>query len=210
MNQDAELESARDVDAERVALIWVDGEQAIIAHWQTEPTIERIASGVPPKRPAVGSVRRGPARPSGGGRVPGHGTEGRHLDGMRRYLADLVARATEFEVVEIVGRGPAPEQLAASMRRLAAARNEPLDVAVRRVARRPTERQMLARLRVLADKELPRRSSGPYGGDEPQATAASGKALPPPPIGGRARRRLPERREIELEVELMLADDPTD
>jgi hypothetical protein len=208
MNLEPEPRPHPDADAERVALIWVDGEGAIIARWQDEPIIERIASGVPPKRPAVGSVRRGPARPSGGGRVPGHGTEGRHDDRMRQYLADLVTRSAEFGVVEIVGRGPIPDRLAASMRRLAAARDEALEVAVRRVGRRPTERQMLARFRVLADKELPRRSSGPYGGAEPQATAASGKALPPQPIAGRPRRRLPERREIELEVELMLADDP--
>ena len=201
--------AGRDDDAEDVALIWVDTEQAIIAHWQGEPTIERIASGVPPKRPAVGSVRRGPARPAGGGRVPGHGTEGRHLDAMRRYLADLVERTAEFEVVEIIGRGTTPDRLAESIRRLADARNEPLRVEVRRVSRRPTERQMLARLRVISDKELPRRSGGPYGG-KPPATAASGKALPPTPPGGRRRRWLPERRDIELEVELMLADDPDD
>ena len=133
--------AGRDDDAEDVALIWVDTEQAIIAHWQGEPTIERIASGVPPKRPAVGSVRRGPARPAGGGRVPGHGTEGRHLDAMRRYLADLVERTAEFEVVEIIGRGTTPDRLAESIRRLADARNEPLRVEVRRVSRRPTERR---------------------------------------------------------------------
>jgi hypothetical protein len=210
VNRDGALEAAHEVDPERVAVIWVDGDGAILATWQDEPIVERIASGVPPKRPPVGSVRRGPARPADGGRVPGHGTEGRHLDRMRAYLADLVMRAAAYSVVEIVGRGPVPDRLEASLRRLAEARNEPVAVSVRRAARRPTERQMVARLRSLTGQGLPRRSSGPYGGDEPPATAASGKVLPPPPIGGRPHRRLPERGEIDLEVELMLADDPVD
>ena len=94
-----------DIDPERIGSIWVDAERAMIARWRGKPVVERLESGVPPKRPAVGSVRRGPARPAGGGRVPGHGTEGRHRELLRRYLADLAGRLGDLDVVEVAGRG---------------------------------------------------------------------------------------------------------
>jgi hypothetical protein len=198
-----------DVDPERVGLIWMDAERAMIARWRGEPVVERVESGVPPKRPAVGSVRRGPGRPAGGGRVPGHGTEGRHLELSRRYLADLAGRLADLDVVEVAGRAMVHEQFAALLRRLAARGNGVVDVTTRRASRRPTERQLAARLREMLGAQHPRRTVGSYRWTGPQATAASGRILPPD-RGGRRNpkpRHLPERREIELEVEMMLADD---
>lgn len=123
-----------DVEPERVGLVWMDAEQAMIARWRGEPTVERLASDVPPKRQAMGSVRRGPARPSGGGRVPGHGTEGRHRDLLRRYFADLVGRVADLDVIEVTGRGLPYRQFAELFRQLASRRNADVEVRTRRMS----------------------------------------------------------------------------
>ena len=149
-----------DVEPERVGLVWMDAEQAMIARWRGEPTVERLASDVPPKRQAMGSVRRGPARRSGGGRVPGHGTEGRHRDLLRRYFADLVGRVADLDVIEVTGRGLPYRQFAELFRQLASRRNADVEVRTRRMSRRPTEPQLAARLREMVGEQLPRRTAG--------------------------------------------------
>jgi hypothetical protein len=199
-----------DVDPERVGLVWLDAERAMIARWRGAPVVERLESGVPPRRAAVGSVRRGPARPAGGGRVPGHGTKGRHRELLRRYFADLAVHLADLDIVEVAGRGQAYEQLADLLRRLAARREGDVDVTTRAAARRPTERQVMARLREMVGAPLPRRTRGPYRATGPQPTGASGSPAPSPNGGSRSQdpRHLPERREIDLEIEMLLADDP--
>lgn len=200
-----------DVDPDRVGLVWMDAERAIIARWRGEPALERLESGVPPKRQAVGSVRRGPARPSGGGRVAGHGTEGRHLELLRRYLADLAGRTGDLDVIEVAGRGLLFEQFADLLRRLAARGDGDIEVLTRRVSRRPTERQLAARLREIVGAQPPRQTYGSYRWTGLQPTGPSGRLTPA--VHGAPRkvksRYLPERREIELEVEMMLGDDTT-
>lgn len=192
-----------ETDPERVGLVWMDAERAVIARWREEPVVERLESGVPPRRTAVGSIRRGPARPASGGRAAAHRTEGRHLELMRRYLADLAERVADLDVVEVSGRGQPHARFADLLRRLAAHSSGPQQVTSRSTSRRPTDPQLIARLRKLTDEELPRRTSGPYRTPEPDPADkrhGTTRRNPKP-------RRLPERREIDLEVEMMLADD---
>jgi hypothetical protein len=194
-------------DSERIGLVWMDAERALIAYWRDEPVVERIESGVPPKRTAVGSVRRGPARPASGSHRAAHRTEGRHVELMRRYLADLAERLADLDQVEVSGRGQPHARFAELLERLGAQAGGSLVVTTRSTARRPTEPQLIARLRKLADQELPRRTSGPYRDPLPDPEASR----PARPAAARRNprpRRLPERREIDLEVEMMLADEP--
>ncbi len=183
----------------------------MIALWRDGPVVERLESYVPAKRPAVGSVRRGPARPAGGGRAPGHGTEGRHRELLRRYLADLAERLADLDVVEVAGRGLVHEQFADVLRGSAARGQGDIEVITRRASRRPSERQLAARLRELLGAQLPRRTRGSHRWTEPQPVAASGKLLPPDSVDRHRPkpRHLPERREIELAVEMMLAGEAT-
>ncbi len=206
---------AQAVDPERVGLVWMDAERAIIVRWRGEPVVELFESGVPPRRTAVGSIRRGPARPSGGGHLAEHRSEGRHLEGMRHYLADLAERLADLDVVEVSGRGRPHDRFAELLGRLATHAGSDVAVTSRTTSRRPTERQLMARLRKLADEELPRRTQGPYR--EPDAALATGPQHGRPGrtaaavAPGRRHpkpRRLPERREIDLEVEMMLASEP--
>jgi hypothetical protein len=194
------VSEVQDLDPEGVGLVWMDGEGASIVRWDGEPVVERIESGVPPNRPAAGSVRRGPARPSGGGRVPGHGSEGRHLEEMGRYLGDLAEKLADLDAVEISGRGRPHEQLAELLERLAQRSGEPFQVTTRSLSRKPTNRQLMARLRELVGRELPRRPVGSYPGSGPVPADPEATTQRP-----RRPRHLPEQREIGFEVQMMLS-----
>ena len=196
-----------EADPERVGVIWIGTEQAVIAQWDGEPVVEHIESGVTPRRRAVGSVRRGPARPQGGGRVMGHGTKTKHDDELRRFLSDISARVDGLTVVEVAGRGAIPERFADLLRRDAEQRNEHLDVTSRALSRRPSDAQLIARLRRLADRELPRKRVGRYRLPPVGPTTKTGKPLRP---GGGRRTlrpaRAPEWKEIDEELEAILSE----
>ena len=198
-------------DREGVGLVWIGANRAVVARWSGEPTLEHLDSAVSPKRRGVGSVRRGPARPSGGGRVAGHGTENRHEQELRQFLADLVGRLGDLDAVEVVGRAQHHERLADLLRRLADRRNADTVVTTRTLSRRPSDKQLEARLRKLVGADLPRRNIGRYRLRASGPTTATGRPLRPA-AGRRTLRppRLPERREIDQEVESMLAEGPWD
>lgn len=193
---------------EEVGLIWIDARHAAVVTWDGAPVVRWIDSDVPVRRKAAGSVRRGPARPGGGGRVGGHGTQGRYLEEMRRYLAEVAETAAGLDYVEVSGRGPVHEQFADLLRGLSDRTDHGVSVAVRPLARRPSERQLVARLRKLVHREPPRVSSGPYRPLPPERTA-SGRVRTPTrdDLPNQKPRHLPERQEIDREVEMMLAED---
>ncbi|HET7830087.1 MAG TPA: hypothetical protein VFL03_11040 [Candidatus Limnocylindrales bacterium] len=195
-------------EPQRIGTVWIDGRGAVVGRWDDEPVTEEIASGVPPKRRAVGSVRRGPARPFGGGRIGGTGTEGQHVEEMRRFFGSVAERVADLDMVEVSGRGPAHERFAALLRQLSEDGDGELEVVARPLARRPTPRQMAARLRALASEPLPRRTRGPFRAADAERDA-SGRVRPPGPEQFRnpRPRHLPERDEIELQLRMMLSDD---
>ncbi len=197
------------ISPEDVGLVWVDARNAVLARWDGgEPTLEMIQSGVPRRRKAAGSVRRGPARPFGGGRVGGHGTENRRRTNMRRYFSEVAEKLADLDHVEVIGRGLPHQKFAELLSRLAEKHNNGLTVETQALTRRPSERQLAARLRSLVGRPLPRRTSGPYQ-PLPPPTQASGRIKPPSreDLPKQKPRHLPERKEIDLEVEMMLAGD---
>jgi hypothetical protein len=200
-------------DPEQAGLVWMDTQRAMIALWNgEEPTVEWLASGVPPRRKAVGSVRRGPVRPEGGGRVGGEGTETRHLELLQQYLGELTERLADLDAIEVIGRGHAHERLAELLRTLSASGADDVTVTTQTVSRRPSERQLMARFRKLVGRELPRRTRGPYGGPAAPPTDASGRVRTPTAAERRRNpkpRHLPEREHIDHEIEMMLADEPS-
>ena len=199
------------VDPDRVGLVWIGADRAVIARWNGEPSLEHLESAVSPKRRGVGSVRRGPARPSGGGRVAGHGTENRHDEDVRRFLTEVVSHLGDLDEVEVVGRGHHHERLADLLQRLATRRNADLGVTTRGLSRRPSDKQLSARLRKLVGAEQPRRRTGRYRLPGQEPTSQTGRPLPAA-AGRRTLRppRVSERHEIDEAVEAMLADGPWD
>ena len=198
-------------DPEEAGLVWMDTQRAMIALWDgEEPAVTWLESGVPPRRKAVGSVRRGPARPEGGGRVAGEGTVTRHLVHLQRYFGELTERLADLDVIEVIGRGHAHEQFAELLRTLSASGADDVMVTTQSVSRRPSERQLMARLRKLVARELPRRTSGPFDGPAPLPTDASGRVRTPTAAELRRNpkpRHLPERAHIDHEIEMMLSDE---
>lgn len=197
----------RKVEPEAAGLVWIDAQRAVIARWGDEPVLERLESGVPPMRRAAGSVRRGPARPEGGGRVGGHGTEGRHRELTHRFFGEVAERLADLDVVEVSGRGQVHEQFAELLEKLVQKGDGEPEVTTRALSRRPSDRQMAARLRKLVGEQLPRRQVGPYRPVDP-ARDASGRVSAPSRADLRnpTRRHLPEREHIDLEIEMMLDD----
>ena len=194
-----------------VGLVWIGADRAVVVRWEDEPTVEHLDGGVPPKRRGAGSVRRGPARPSGGGRVPGHGTEERHEQELRRFLSEVLVRLDGLEAVEVIGRGLHPERLADLVRHVAARRNAHTAVTTQTLSRRPSDNQLKARLRRLVGEQLPRRRVERYRLPAPEHATPTGRPLTPA-AGRRTLRppRVSEQREIDEEVEAMLADEPWD
>jgi hypothetical protein len=94
-----------EIDPEQAGLVWIDAQRAVIVRWEDEPVLDKLESGVPPKRRAVGSVRRGPARPHGGGRVGGHGTAGRHRELLGQFLGEVAERLADLDVVDVRAAG---------------------------------------------------------------------------------------------------------
>jgi hypothetical protein len=211
MSEGQSVARDRDVDPERIGLVWISTQRAVIVRWDGEPVVEQIDSGVTPRRRAVGSVRRGPARPEGGGRVPGHGTKSKHDEELRRFLTDVSSRLAGLQAVEVAGRGTVPDRFAEYLRRLAGQRSEDIDVTTRALSRRPSEAQLTARLRRLADRELPRRRVGRYRLPAGGPTTPTGRPLRP--AAGRRTLRpapTPEWRDIDEQLESMLAELPGD
>ena len=198
-----------DIDPERIGLVWMDAEQAMIARWRGEPSVERLESDVPPKRPAMGSVRRGPAGHRVAGAYPVTAPKGATASFASvpcrpcRALADL-------DVVEVAGRGLLHEQFADLLRRLATRRNGDVEVTTRRASRRPRSANWRLDCGKCSVQQLPRRTRGSNRGPGRQQRPRRGDSR-----AGQQRtwhnpkhRPLPERREIELEVEIMLANNP--
>ncbi|HET8587627.1 MAG TPA: hypothetical protein VFM74_07105 [Candidatus Limnocylindria bacterium] len=193
---------------EDAAVVWIDARHAVVVRWDDEPVLEWIDSDVPARRRAVGSVRRGPARPHGGGRVAGHGTENQYIGRMRQFFSEVADRLADLDHVEVAGRGLPHQEFAALLNQLADKSNNELTITTRPLTRRPSERQLAARLRRLMGRTLPRRTSGPYR-RLPTATTASGgsRSATRADLRNQKPRHLPEREEIDLEVEMMLAGD---
>jgi len=196
-----------EVDPERVGLLWIGADQAVIVRWDDEPVVEHVPSGVTPRRRPAGSVRRGPARPEGGGKVHGHGTEAKHERELRQFLQTVAGRLSGMDAIEVAGRGTLPDRFAELVRRYGTGRDEPLDVTTRVMARRPSDAQLKARLRKLTDTELPRRRVGRYR--LPAQGTATRTGRPLRPAAGRRTLRpaaVPEWRDIDQQVEAMLRE----
>lgn len=192
-----------------VAVVWVDERRAVVVRWDEEPVVEHIESGVPQRHRQAGSQRRGPARPQGGGKVHGSGTEREHEVDVRRYLVELASPLTSFSEIQVLGRGGLHQRLAELLLRLGEREHQPVAVTTVPLSRRPSDRQLVARLRRLAGAELPRTRVGRYRLPTRGPTTPTGRPLSPS-AGRRTLRppRLLEREAIAEELEQMLADEP--
>jgi hypothetical protein len=142
-----------------VTLVWIDSDRAIVGHCsghETDTLTEVLVSDVPAHHRSTGHIRHDPERHGGGG-VAADLIERTREEHLRRFVNQVAERIAD-EPVEIVGPGTVREHLARRLRERDVARSLARPIAT--VASGPlTERQFLARLRLLAGRPAPRRRS---------------------------------------------------
>jgi hypothetical protein len=138
-------------------VIWIDSRDAILARWDgTDTRIIRLRSDVPVHRRSSVHVTHHPAVPHGGGVAPQTNGEGRRLEHLAHFLRAVADQVDPYDAVDVMGPGTVHMRLAALLREDDATqhRERPLTSTP---APPLTERQILARLRNLAGRQLRRR-----------------------------------------------------
>jgi hypothetical protein len=144
-------------------LVWIDGEGAVLARWDGDATVRRIAAGIPPRHRSVGHIHRDPAVRHGGGGPVEDRIERVRAQREKAFLAKVEAAVPPEDEVTIIGPGVIREHLA---RRMAASdrhHHRPRHITCE-PADNLTEHQIVARLREIAGETLPRRESRPGEG----------------------------------------------
>ncbi len=139
-------------------LVWVDSRTAILARWDgTDTALRHIRSDVPVHRRSTGHVTGAASSAAhAGGLAPLGDGEARRLEHLARFLRRVADAVDPFDAVEVTGPGTVPERLATLLRDADAAARRAREISVT-AADHLTDRQLLARLRVLAGVTLPRR-----------------------------------------------------
>ncbi len=141
--------------AQASVLVWIDGEEAILARWDGGSRIERISSDVPPHHVSTGRVRHDPSVRHGGGGAAQDRIERDRVGHLRAYLVDVARLIGPHEDVEILGPGTVREELARLLMEddLEHGRRRVVDSAA---SSRLTDRQLIARLRDRMGEPAPR------------------------------------------------------
>jgi len=144
--------------SDRLTLVWLDADEAVILRWAGGPTTVRVVSDVPAHRRSTGHVRIDPAIRHGGGREQ-DAHEPHRIEHLRRYLHEVAERIAPEDDVEILGPGTVREHLERLLRDDDRAHGRTRTV---RGAPSPplTPRQLLARLRAGAGAAPPRGMPG--------------------------------------------------
>lgn len=160
-------------------LVWIDARRAVIARWRDgKAGIEHVESDVPAHHRATGHIRHDPAIRHGGGSSQAAG-EPHRLEHLDRFVDRIAGRVAPDDHLLILGPGTVRHRLAqvvrASDERHARSRSVACEPAPRL-----TDRQLLARLRHLADADPRRRSVGAYRWTGPTVQHLPGESEPVP------------------------------
>jgi hypothetical protein len=140
----------------RANVIWVDGRQAIVAFWVGYPIVSAFAADIPARHRSTGHLRHDPAVRHGGGGVPDDRIARERAGHVARHLGRVAGAVPTTGPVLVLGPGELGEMLGARLRTAdrRAHRQRPVDV---KASGPLTERQLVARLRVLAGAPPKRR-----------------------------------------------------
>jgi hypothetical protein len=145
----------------RMTLVWIDADGASIVRWPEGTKVTRLASEVPPHRKSTGHVRHEPAV-GHGGVAPQDAGERRRNEHLRRFIATVADAVEADDEIAVLGQGTVFEGLARLLadRDRAHARTRAIHV---ETSKRLTDRQLVARVRVLAGAPPQRRAVGTAG-----------------------------------------------
>jgi len=145
----------------RMTLVWIDADSASIVRWPGGKDVERIDSEVPAHRRSTGHVRHEPSV-GHGGVAPQDAGERHRNEHLRRFIATVADAVEADDEVAVLGQGTVFEGLARLLadRDRAHARARVVHV---ETSKRLTDRQLVARARVLAGAPPNRRAVGIAG-----------------------------------------------
>lgn len=156
------------------ALVWIDARDATVVRWHGPgAAVQRLLSEVPAHHHATGNVRQAAPGCPGGGAQPRAAGEQHRVEHLTRFIAEVVERIPPDDDVLILGAGTVREQL--TRRLVESDRHHGRSRSVRGEASgRLTERQLVARVRILAGVEPRRR-------DTSHRRRVVTRSMPPPP-----------------------------
>jgi hypothetical protein len=157
-------------------LVWIDAREAVIVRWQDDRArLERVESEVPAHHRTTGHVRHDPTVRHGGGGSPQTADEPHRLEHLERFVREVAHRLAPDDDLLIIGPGTVHERLERHLSESDRHHGRHRDIACE--ASPPlTDRQLIARLRVFAGAEPPRRTVGACRWSEPPAHRPSGQA----------------------------------
>lgn len=152
----------RTIADSRDILVWIDANEAVILRWtHGDAIVEHIGSDVPRSVRSTGQVRHAPGIRHGGGAVTAS-AERHRAEHLTRFVAGIADRLPPDADVTIVGPGRVRDQLRRRLDTLDHGRPQPRRIASG-PADRETDRQLVARLRVIVDAAPARRQVGVTG-----------------------------------------------
>jgi hypothetical protein len=149
-------EASATLPPSRANVIWVDGRKAVVGHWVGYPIVAAFAADIPARHRSTGHIRHDPAVRHGGGGVPDDRIARERAGHVARYLDRVAGAVPTTGPVVVLGPGELGEMLGARLRTAdrRAHRERPVDV---EPSGPLTERQLVARLRVLGGAPPKRR-----------------------------------------------------
>ena len=141
-------------------LVWIDAREARLITWVDDAAqVEHLLSDVPAHRSSTGHVRHDPSFRHGGGGSPQTAGDPRRLEFLARFVDEVAGHIQDTNHVKILGPGETRERLADVLRandRHHGVHREVVDEA----SDRPTQPQLIARLRELVGAAPRRRRAG--------------------------------------------------
>jgi hypothetical protein len=140
----------------RATVVWIDGRQAIVGHWVGYPIVAGFVADIPSRHRSTGHIRHDPAVRHGGGGVPDDRIARDRAGHVSRYLDRVADAIPPAGPILVLGPGEIGEQLGARLRAADQHANRARPIDVERSGPL-TERQLVARLRVLGGSPPKRR-----------------------------------------------------
>jgi hypothetical protein len=158
-----------------VTVVWIDSREARIVRGVAH--VERLESEVPAHHRSTGHVRHDPLVRHGGGGPAQTAGEPHRLEHLERFLDQVMGRLSPEDDLLIVGPGTVRVHLACRLRDADRHRG-----AARRILTEParpvTDRQLMARSRVLAGGPARRVTVGAYRWSAPRGPAGASRSWP--------------------------------
>lgn len=193
-------------------LVWIDAREAFITRWvDGETSTQRLESEVPDHRKSTGHVRHEASLGYAGAGSPRTAGETHRLEHLARFVEQVAGKLPPGDALTIIGPGTVREHLERVVREADVHHHRTRTLACE-ASPRLTERQLVARVKLLAGDVPRRRTVGAYRWTGEAGERRSGarittpdRVLEKPP---REHVRLEDELATELATELAIGFEP--